>query len=124
MGEQNKMAQGQKPTRKWQLGTVQVAEWKNTSKEGREFSTYSVQRSYKKGNEWEQQTLTGLTREDLVKTAFALNEAYKNSFEKNETEEQKNRTEITPEYEEIEDEDGDSIEVIHWEKPKKRRENG
>jgi hypothetical protein len=65
-----------KPTKTFRARGVSAAIWNNESKDGQEFSTVSLKRSYKdeKGEWCETQTLR---KSDLPAAATVLQEAYK-----------------------------------------------
>jgi hypothetical protein len=63
-----------KPVKSLKVGSVEVAVWENSSKEGRKFYTTTLDRNYKAGEEWKK---TGSLRDnDLPKAILALQEAY------------------------------------------------
>lgn len=63
------------PIKKFSAGGVQVAIWENKSKEGRQFSTVSIDRRYKDtDDEWK--STNSLKMNDLPKAILALQKAY------------------------------------------------
>jgi len=63
-----------KPVKSVKVGSVEVAVWENSSKEGKKFFTTTLDRNYKVGEEWKK---TGSLRtDDLPKAILALQEAY------------------------------------------------
>jgi len=62
------------PEAKFSVGAVHVAVWKNESKEGNQFSTVSLNRVYKQGDEWKQ--ANSLKESDIPKAILALQKAY------------------------------------------------
>lgn len=70
---------GNQPRSKIEYNGIEVTEWENKgSKNGREFSfrTYSVGRSYKKGDEWQNTNAHGFRKNDLPKLIAALTQMY------------------------------------------------
>ncbi|MDO8428026.1 MAG: hypothetical protein Q7S92_02320 [Candidatus Diapherotrites archaeon] len=66
-----------KPIKKFNSGTISAAVWENSGKEGNQFYTVSMQRSYKskESTEWKQSH--SLRVHDLPKAVLVLQEAYK-----------------------------------------------
>lgn len=63
-----------KPIKKIRVGGVCATIWKNTSKDGRTYSTVSLERSYKDSQgEWK--STTSFRQSDLPTAAVLLNEA-------------------------------------------------
>ena len=63
-----------KPVQQFKVGGIQVAIWRNESKEGQEFSSISMDKRYKVGEEW--RSTTSLKANDLPKAILALQKAY------------------------------------------------
>jgi len=63
-----------KPVKSVKVGSVEVAVWENSSKEGRKFYTTTLDRNYKAGEEWKK--TSSLRDNDLPKAILALQEAY------------------------------------------------
>ena len=75
----NQEASGNKgPVDKIKVGGVTVDVWENKG-EHSVFHTFSMQRSYKQGEEWK--NTTSLRDQDLPKAILALQKAYEKSFE-------------------------------------------
>ena len=64
-----------KPVSQVKKGAIQVSKWKNKDKEGNDFFSYTLQRSYKVGEEWKTQTIN-LNEKDLLPTATLLQSMY------------------------------------------------
>jgi len=63
-----------KPVKSVKVGSVEVAVWENSSKDGKKFFTTTLDRNYKVGEEWKK---TGSLRtDDLPKAILALQQAY------------------------------------------------
>ncbi len=75
--ESNSEKSGNGPVDHIKVGGITVAVWKNKG-EHSDFFTYSMQRSYKQGNEWK--NTTSLRDGDLPKAILALQKAYEQSF--------------------------------------------
>lgn len=58
-----------KPTNRYKEGAVEVTEWTNSGKNG-EFKTFTIQRTYKDGEEFKQ--TNSMKLEDLVKLKKAI----------------------------------------------------
>ncbi len=63
------------PVKKFSVGGVQVAVWQNETKQGKSFTTVSIDRRYKDKEEWK--SSNSFPVNDLPKAIFALQEAYK-----------------------------------------------
>ena len=63
-----------KPVQQFKVGGIQVAIWQNESKEGQAFSSISMDKRYKVGEEW--RSTTSLKANDLPKAILALQKAY------------------------------------------------
>jgi hypothetical protein len=63
------------PEKNIRVGGIQVAIWRNESKEGRKFYSVSIEKRYKKDDEWK--STTNLNSNDIPKLILALQEAYK-----------------------------------------------
>ena len=70
----SKMNNSKKPVQQFKVGGIQVAIWQNESKEGQEFSSISMDKRYKVGEEW--RSTTSLKANDLPKAILALQKAY------------------------------------------------
>jgi hypothetical protein len=62
------------PVKKIKVGGVEVAVWKNSSKEGREFFTTTMERNYKLEEDWKKTNT--LRDNDLPKAILALQKAF------------------------------------------------
>ena len=63
------------PVKKFAVGGIQAAVWENSSKEGAQFNTISLDRRYKaKDNEWK--SSNSFKMNDLPKAILALQKAY------------------------------------------------
>ena len=62
------------PVKKIKIGGIEVAVWQNTSKEGNNFFTTTMERNYKDGEEWKK--TSSLRDNDLPKAVLALQKAY------------------------------------------------
>ena len=63
------------PVKKFAVGGIQAAVWENSSKEGAQFNTVSLDRRYKsKDDEWK--SSASLRVNDLPKAILALQKAY------------------------------------------------
>ena len=63
-----------KPVQQFKVCGIQVAIWRNESKECQEFSSISMDKRYKIGEEW--RSTTSLKASDLPKAILALQKAY------------------------------------------------
>ncbi|MCX6801008.1 MAG: hypothetical protein NTZ73_02375 [Candidatus Diapherotrites archaeon] len=63
-----------KPVKKLKIGTIDVAVWENESKKGDKFFTTTIERSYKKGEEWKK--TNSFRMNDLPKAILALQKAF------------------------------------------------
>jgi adenosylcobinamide amidohydrolase len=63
------------PEKKFRVGAIQVAIWRNESKEGNKFYSVSVEKGYKKEDKW--YSTTNFNSNDIPKVVLALQEAYK-----------------------------------------------
>ena len=62
------------PAKKIRVGGIEIAIWKNSSKEGKEFFTTTMERNYKIEDDWKK---TGSLRaNDLPKAILALQKAF------------------------------------------------
>ncbi len=62
------------PVKKIKIGGIEVAVWKNTSKEGNDFFTTTMERNYKDGEDWKK--TNSLRDNDLPKAMLALQKAF------------------------------------------------
>jgi hypothetical protein len=62
------------PVKKIKIGGIEVAVWKNSSKEGREFFTTTMERNYKIEEDWKKTNT--LRDNDLPKAILALQKAF------------------------------------------------
>jgi len=62
------------PEHKIRAGNVEVAIWRNVIPEGKSYYTFSINKSFKKGEEW-RNTQT-LSKNDLPKAILALQKAF------------------------------------------------
>ena len=62
------------PEHKIRAGNVEVAIWRNTDPEGKSYYTFTLNKSFKKGEEW-RNTQT-LSKNDLPKAILALKKAF------------------------------------------------
>ncbi len=62
------------PKSKFNVGNVQVAVWENEGKEGRPYSTVTLDKRYKAGEEWKSTKSLGVN--ELPKAILALQKAY------------------------------------------------
>jgi len=67
-------AKGKAPVEKIRVGGIQLDVWENQSEKGT-FYSFTIQRSYKQGNDWK--NTNSLRTQDLPKAILALQEAYK-----------------------------------------------
>jgi hypothetical protein len=63
-----------KPIKSIKVGSIEVAVWENSSKEGNKFFTTTLNRNYKDKEEWKK--TDSLRVDDLPKAILALQEAY------------------------------------------------
>ncbi|MCX6803220.1 MAG: hypothetical protein NTY48_01465 [Candidatus Diapherotrites archaeon] len=63
-----------KPVKSVKVGSVEVAVWENSSKDGKKFYTTTLDRNYKTGEEWKK--TNSLNNDDLPKAILALQEAF------------------------------------------------
>ena len=63
------------PEKNIRVGGIQVAIWRNESKEGRKVYSVSIEKRYKKDDEWK--STTKMKSNDIPKMVLALQEAYK-----------------------------------------------
>jgi len=81
-----------KPTKKYKAQNITVDQWTNTTAEGKNYYTFSIQKAYKdKDEKW--QNTDSLHTQDLPKVITLLQQAYQESITKqkektNEPEEQ------------------------------------
>jgi len=68
---------GKAPVNKIKFGGITVDVWENQGEKA-PFYTFTLQRSYKQGNDWK--NTNSLRAQDLPKAILALQEAYKKSF--------------------------------------------
>ncbi len=87
------------PEHKIRAGSVEVAIWRNTDSEGKPYYTFSLNKSFKKGEEW-RNTQT-LSKNDLPKAILALQKAFEYTTIR------KNAKEIIEEETDIEEESVD-----------------
>jgi len=71
------------PTTKIRIGTISVAGWKHESENG-DWESYKIQRSYKDSDDKWQNT-SSFRRDDIPKIILALQTAYRESFQKTES---------------------------------------
>ncbi|MDD3083715.1 MAG: hypothetical protein PHP82_01705 [Candidatus ainarchaeum sp.] len=62
------------PVKKIKVGGIEVAVWKNSSKEGNEFFTTTMERNYKIEDDWKK--TNSLRNNDLPKAILALQKAF------------------------------------------------
>lgn len=68
--------QKQKPTHEVRFGTVKVAVWENTSREGKTFHSFDLRRSYRdQSGEWHDQKIS-LNLGEIAKVRAALAKVY------------------------------------------------
>lgn len=70
---------GKAPVAKKKYGGITVDVWENSGQNGSKFYTYTIQRSYKQGNDWK--NTNSLRTQDLPKVILALQKVYEESFE-------------------------------------------
>ncbi|MBU0628279.1 MAG: hypothetical protein KKC75_03760 [Nanoarchaeota archaeon] len=63
----------EKPEQKFNIGLVKATVWKNVSKDGNEFKTVSLNRSYQKDGEWKNTNSLGVN--DIDKAIQVLEQA-------------------------------------------------
>ena len=74
---QESSSKGSAPVATFKVGGVKVDVWENKSDKGT-FNSFSMQRSYKAGDEWKN---TGsLRQQDIPKAVLALQQAFEASF--------------------------------------------
>ena len=62
------------PIARFNAGTIQVAVWENTSKDGNSFKSISIQKQYKVGDEWK--STNSFNVNELPKAILAMQKAY------------------------------------------------
>ncbi|HLC79851.1 MAG TPA: hypothetical protein VJG83_05535 [archaeon] len=62
------------PKAKFSAGTIQVAVWENESKEGKKYSTVSLDKRYKVGDQWK--STNSMKVNELPQAIVALQRAY------------------------------------------------
>ena len=70
----SKTNNSKKPVQQFKVSGIQVAIWKNESKEGLEFNSVSIDKRYKVGEEC--RSTSSLKANDLPKAILALQKAY------------------------------------------------
>ena len=70
------VTKGKGPVEKIKIGGIQLDVWENESEKGK-FYSFTIQRSYKQGNDWK--NTNSLRVQDLPKTILALQKAYEKS---------------------------------------------
>lgn len=68
------MTDNKSPVIKFNAGSVSVAVWENEGKEGKPFSSVSIQKNYKVGEEWK--STNSLNVNEIPKAILALQKAY------------------------------------------------
>lgn len=68
------MAQPRSPKAKFSAGPIQVAVWENEGKEGKSYTTVSLDKRYKVGEEWK--STNSMKVNELPKAILALQKAY------------------------------------------------
>jgi len=73
---QNISLEGKKqPEKKFKVGGIEVAIWKNENPEGKRYHSISFNKNYKKDDKW--YSTTTINVNDIPKLKLALDEAYK-----------------------------------------------
>jgi len=100
------------PIGKWKSGHYELAEWENSSKDGKFIVTsLSLTKSWKKGNEWEQSAIKGILPNDLQRIQLILNECQKKLMLKSDQSESPTKNpKIEPKNEDFID--GSSAELV------------
>jgi hypothetical protein len=68
---------GNKPLFKLKFGAIRATGWLNKNAKGEQFVSVDVSRSFKKGDEWIEKKVTGLTMKSLADLESAVVEARK-----------------------------------------------
>jgi len=77
--EEKKSEKKKPPVDRVKVGGISVSVWENKAKSGGEFHTFSLQRTYKDGDEFK---YTGLLRaSDLPKAVLALQKTYEKAMD-------------------------------------------
>jgi hypothetical protein len=69
---------GKGPVEKIKYGGITLDIWENEGPNNSKFYTFTIQRSYKQGNDWK--NTTSLRQQDLPKVILALQKAYEQSM--------------------------------------------
>jgi len=75
--ESESSSKGKGPVSSVKVGGIKVDVWENKGEKAN-FYSYTIQRSYKAGDEWK--NTTSLRQQDLPKAVLALQKAYEQSF--------------------------------------------
>jgi hypothetical protein len=68
---------GNKPLFKVKYGAIRATGWLNKSQKGEQFVSVDISRSFKKGEDWIEKKVTGLTVKSLTDLESAVAEARK-----------------------------------------------